>query len=107
MCLQTQLADAQKRIVDLEAEVAASKLEISLAAEAGRAPCLRCMGMDPVFREVLAQRSLRPSTFSQAWRGTGEYNQVRSSAFANLVSSSGGTPTKVGIVVMYFSFYIS
>ncbi len=95
LCLQTQLTDAQKRITDLEAELAASKLVIS--SQASPAACLRCMSMEPAFRQVLAQTSLRNSTLPQAWRRTGEYNEVRSSAFADLVSLSGGTPRKVGM----------
>ena len=98
LCLQTQLTDAQKRIADLEVELAAAKFS---ASSAEPVPCFKCLRMEPAFREVLAQRSLRPSTFSQAWRRTGEYNEVRSSAFANFVTHSGGTPRKVGCVVMF------
>ena len=102
LCLQTQLTDAQKRITDLEVELAAAKFS---ASSAEPVPCFKCLRMEPAFREVLAQRSLRPSTFSLAWRRTGEYNEVRSSAFANFVTHSGGTPRKVGCVVMFCLFF--
>ncbi len=98
LCLQTQLADAQKRITTLEAELAAAKVTGSSAIPA---PCLRCLSRDPVFHGMLAQINRQPSTFSQAWKGTGEYNEVRSKAFASFVNDSGGTPPKVGCVVMF------
>ncbi|KAL0029584.1 hypothetical protein WJX79_006026 [Trebouxia sp. C0005] len=87
----TQLTDAQKRVTTLEAELAAAKVTGSSAIPA---PCLRCLSMDPVFHGMLAQIKRQPSTFSQAWKGTGEYNEVRSKAFASFVTDSGGTPRK-------------
>ncbi|KAL0033864.1 hypothetical protein WJX77_008167 [Trebouxia sp. C0004] len=87
----TQLTDAQKRITTLEAELAAAKVTGSSAIPA---PCLRCLSRDPVFHGMLAQINRQPSTFSQAWKGTGEYNEVRSKAFASFVNHSGGTPRK-------------
>ena len=93
--LQTQLTDAQKRITTLEAELAAAKVTGSSAIPA---PCLRCLSRDPVFNGMLAQINRQPSTFSQAWNATGEYNEVRSKAFASFVTDSGGTPRKVGCV---------
>lgn len=96
--LQTQLTDAQKRITTLQAELAAAKVTGSSAIPA---PCLRCLSRDPVFNGMLAQINRQPSTFSQAWNATGEYNEVRSKAFASFVTDSGGTPRKVGCVVMF------
>ncbi|KAL0053811.1 hypothetical protein WJX82_011153 [Trebouxia sp. C0006] len=87
----TQLTDAQKRITTLEAELAAAKVTGSSAIPA---PCLRCLSRDPVFNGMLAQINRQPSTFSQAWNATGEYNEVRSKAFASFVTDSGGTPRK-------------
>ena len=105
LCLQTQLTGAHQRITDLEAELAASKVLLNSKSETAPLPCVKCLSMEPAFREVLAQRSLRNTTYSKAWRQTGEYNEVRSSAFANLVTHSGGSPCKVrSCCVMRLSF---
>lgn len=95
LCLQTQLTDAQQRICDLEAEVARSKLELSMQSH--NTPCPKCRSMEASFREVLSQVSVRESSFlrSKFPEGLRDYHNVRSSAFANLCA---GSPSKVGCV---------
>ena len=99
LCLQTQLTDAQQRIRDLEAEVARSKLEISMQSR--NAPCPKCRSMEASYREVLSQVSSHESSFfkSKFPEGLRDYHNVRSSAFANLCA---GSPSKVGCVLMLF-----
>lgn len=89
----------QQRIIDLEAALAAKQQVIDAQLQAQQTGgCPKCAALTPVFREVLGQRSLRPSRYSQGWRATGDYNDVRSSAFASLVTNSGGSSRKVGCV---------
>ena len=93
LCLQTQLADAEQRICDLEAELARSKLELSMQSHTTPAgPCSKCRSMEAVHREVLSQVSV-PHSFKSVWKVPGDYHNVRSSAFANLCA---GSPSKVG-----------
>ncbi len=98
LCLQTQLTDAQKRITTLEAELAAAKVTGSSAIPA---PCLRCLNRDPIFYRMLAQISQLPSFISQAWKGTGEYDEMRAKACASLFTDSIGMSRKVGCAVMF------
>lgn len=95
LCLQTQLTDAQQRVRDLEAEVARSKLELSMQSR--NTPCPKCRSMEASYREVLSQVSVRESSFfkSKFPEGMRDYHNVRSSAFANLCA---GSPSKVGCV---------
>ena len=95
LCLQTQLTDAQQRIRDLEAELARSKLEISMQSR--NTPCPKCRSMEACYKEVLSQVSIRESSFlkSKFPEGLRDYHNVRSSAFANLCA---GSPSKVGCV---------
>lgn len=97
LCLQTQLADAEQRICDLEAELAHSKLEISMQSHTTpTGPCSKCRSMEATYKEVLSQVSIRDG-FKSAWKFPGDYHNVRSSAFANLCA---GSPSKVGCFVM-------
>ena len=108
LCLQTQHTDVQQRIADLEADIASKQQIIDAQLQAQQVgSCPRCAAMAPVFREVLGQRSLRPSRYSQCWRATGDYNEVRSNAFASLVTHSGGSSRKVGCVVLYVLLFFS
>ncbi|KAL0053812.1 hypothetical protein WJX82_011153 [Trebouxia sp. C0006] len=54
--------------------------------------CIQSPGAD--LRQAPLGINRQPSTFSQAWNATGEYNEVRSKAFASFVTDSGGTPRK-------------
>ena len=108
LCLQTQHSDVQQRIADLEADIASKQQIIDAQLQAQQVgSCPRCAAMAPVFREVLGQRSLRPSRYSQCWRATGDFNEVRSNAFASLVTHSGGSSRKVGCVVLYVLLFSS
>ena len=97
LCLQTQLTAAQQRIRDLEAELAHSKLEISMQSHSMPAgPCPKCRSLEVSYREVLSQVSgLGSFSRSRFPEGLHDYHNVRSRAFANLCA---GSPSKVGCV---------